>query len=63
MSFNNVEVAVHEKIGLEPTTYIRNIDKDYVSYTSDLETQHAATRSKKSTSPPPSGGQPKRLSA
>ena len=30
--FNNVEVVVGEKIGIETTTYVRNIYKYYVSY-------------------------------
>ncbi len=30
--FNNVEIVVGEKIGLETTTYVRNIYKYYVSY-------------------------------
>jgi membrane-bound lytic murein transglycosylase MltF len=30
--FNNVELVTGERIGLEPTTYVRNILKYYVSY-------------------------------
>jgi membrane-bound lytic murein transglycosylase MltF len=30
--FNNVEVVVAEKIGIETTTYVRNIYKYYVAY-------------------------------
>jgi membrane-bound lytic murein transglycosylase MltF len=30
--FNNVEIVVAEKIGAEPTHYVRNIYKYYVSY-------------------------------
>jgi membrane-bound lytic murein transglycosylase MltF len=30
--FNNVETVTAEKIGMEPTTYVRNIFKYYVSY-------------------------------
>jgi membrane-bound lytic murein transglycosylase MltF len=30
--FNNVEVVVAEKIGMETTTYVRNIYKYYVAY-------------------------------
>jgi len=30
--FNNVEVVTAEKIGIETTTYVRNIYKYYVSY-------------------------------
>ena len=35
--FNNVEVLVAEKIGLETTTYVRNIYKYYVSYKLTLD--------------------------
>jgi membrane-bound lytic murein transglycosylase MltF len=30
--FNNVELVMAEKIGMEPTTYVRNIFKYYVAY-------------------------------
>ena len=30
--FNNVELVTAEKVGMEPTTYVRNIYKYYVSY-------------------------------
>jgi membrane-bound lytic murein transglycosylase MltF len=36
--FNNVELVTAEKIGMETTTYVRNIYKYYVSYTLMLET-------------------------
>jgi membrane-bound lytic murein transglycosylase MltF len=39
--FNNVEVVVAEKIGLETTTYVRNIYKYYVSYRLSMEAQAA----------------------
>ena len=39
--FNNVEVVVAEKIGLETTTYVRNIYKYYVSYRLTVEAQAA----------------------
>jgi len=39
--FNNVEIVVAEKIGLETTTYVRNIYKYYVSYRLSLEAQAA----------------------
>ena len=42
--FNNVEVVVGEKIGIETTTYVRNIYKYYVSYKLTLDAQ--ATRRK-----------------
>jgi membrane-bound lytic murein transglycosylase MltF len=39
--FNNVEVVVAEKIGLETTTYVRNIYKYYVSYRLSVDAQAA----------------------
>jgi len=42
--FNNVEVVVAEKIGLETTTYVRNIYKYYVSYRLSVEAQQARRR-------------------
>jgi len=41
--FNNVEIVVGEKIGMETTTYVRNIYKYYTSYR--LITQAEASRS------------------
>lgn len=35
--FNHVEVLVAKKVGLEPTTYVRNIYKYYASYKLQLE--------------------------
>jgi len=37
--FNNVEIVVGEKIGLETTTYVRNIYKYYVSYRLSVDAQ------------------------
>jgi membrane-bound lytic murein transglycosylase MltF len=37
--FNNVELVVAQKIGLETTTYVRNIYKYYVSYRLTLEAE------------------------
>jgi membrane-bound lytic murein transglycosylase MltF len=39
--FNHVEIVVAEKIGLETTTYVRNIYKYYVSYRLGLDAQEA----------------------
>jgi membrane-bound lytic murein transglycosylase MltF len=36
--FNNVEIVVAEKIGIETTTYVRNIYKYYVTYKLTIET-------------------------
>lgn len=44
--FNNVELVVAEKVGMETTTYVRNIDKYYVSYKLTLEAQEAAGRAR-----------------
>jgi len=37
--FNNVELVVAEKVGIETTTYVRNIYKYYVSYKLTLEAE------------------------
>jgi membrane-bound lytic murein transglycosylase MltF len=37
--FNNVEIVTAEKVGIETTTYVRNIYKYYVAYTLMLATQ------------------------
>ena len=42
--FNNVEIVTAEKVGIETTTYVRNIYKYYVSY--KLLVEQAAARSK-----------------
>jgi hypothetical protein len=39
--FNNVEIVVAEKIGIETTTYVRNIYKYYVAYRLIVDSQHA----------------------
>src|SRR5512146_2603848 len=40
--FNNVETVTAEKIGIETTTYVRNIFKYYVSYKLTTEAQEMA---------------------
>ena len=42
--FNSVEIVTAEKVGIETTTYVRNIFKYYVSY--KLLVEHAAARTK-----------------
>jgi len=42
--FNNVEIVVAEKIGIETTTYVRNIYKYYVAYRLIEEVNAARTR-------------------
>ena len=44
--FNNVEVVTAEKIGIETTTYVRNIFKYYVSYKLTQEAHATAERLK-----------------
>jgi membrane-bound lytic murein transglycosylase MltF len=39
--FNNVEIVVAEKIGIETTTYVRNIYKYYVAYRLIVDSQDA----------------------
>jgi membrane-bound lytic murein transglycosylase MltF len=39
--FNNVEIVVSEKIGIETTTYVRNIYKYYTAYKLVLDAQQA----------------------
>ena len=50
--FNNVEVVVAEKVGIETTTYVRNIYKYYVSYKLTLEAQEAQRRAREALQPP-----------
>ena len=46
--FNNVEVVTAEKIGIETTTYVRNIFKYYVSYRLTQDAVASAARLKES---------------
>ena len=50
--FNNVEIVVSEKIGIETTTYVRNIFKYYVSYklTQDAQANAKKVRQQVTTS-------------
>jgi len=50
--FNNVELVVAEKIGIETTTYVRNIYKYYVSYKLTLEAQAARSEALKALAAP-----------
>ena len=49
--FNHVEVTVAEKIGREPTTYVRNIYKYYVAYTLMLQAQEAQKAAREQLAP------------
>jgi membrane-bound lytic murein transglycosylase MltF len=42
--FNNVEIVTAEKVGMETTTYVRNIYKYYVTYRLLLEAEQAKKR-------------------
>ena len=44
--FNNVELVVAEKIGMETTTYVRNIYKYYTAYKLVLEAQDATRKAR-----------------
>ena len=44
--FNNVELVVAEKIGMETTTYVRNIYKYYAAYKLVLEAQETTRKAR-----------------
>ncbi len=61
--FNNVEIVAADKVGIETTTYVRNIYKYYVSYTLLLETEQERRRALESLGAKPaapSGAAPKK---
>ena len=49
--FDNVEIVVARRIGLETTTYVRNIFKYYVSYKLALDAQDAARKARETVGP------------
>ncbi len=49
--FNNVELVVAEKIGMETTTYVRNIFKYYAAYKLTLEAQEAQRKARERVAP------------
>jgi membrane-bound lytic murein transglycosylase MltF len=49
--FNNVEIVTAEKIGIETTTYVRNIFKYYVAYKLAVQVQEAAETAKQQVAP------------
>jgi membrane-bound lytic murein transglycosylase MltF len=51
--FNNVEVVVAEKIGIETTTYVRNIYKYYVAYRLLVAAREAQRAAREKTLPTP----------
>ncbi|MFO1313967.1 MAG: transporter substrate-binding domain-containing protein [Burkholderiales bacterium] len=50
--FNNVEIVTAEKIGIETTTYVRNIYKYYVAYRLLLDAHAAAEQARQQIAPP-----------
>jgi len=46
--FNNVEIVVAERVGPEPTTYVRNIYKYYVAYSLTQEARDKAKEAARS---------------
>jgi len=49
--FNNVEIVTAQKIGIETTTYVRNIYKYYVSYKLLEETRKAGEKAREQVAP------------
>ncbi|OUL91525.1 transglycosylase SLT domain-containing protein [Paraburkholderia hospita] len=50
--FNNVEIVVAEKIGIETTTYVRNIFKYYAAYRLIADAQAVRTKALEKMQPP-----------
>ena len=49
--FNNVEIVTAQKIGLETTTYVRNIYKYYVAYRLQLDAMEATRKAREQVAP------------
>jgi hypothetical protein len=49
--FNNVEIVVSERIGIETTTYVRNIYKCYVGYWLLVEAQAEREKARQQLAP------------
>ena len=49
--FNNVEIVTARKIGLETTTYVRNIYKYYVAYRLQLDAMEATRKAREHVTP------------
>jgi hypothetical protein len=49
--FNNVEVVTARRIGLETTTYVRNIFKYYVAYKLMMDLQAAGKSAREQVKP------------
>lgn len=55
--FNNVEVVTAERIGIETTTYVRNIYKYYCAYTLSMQRERERLRAREQLqAQPPAGG-------
>ncbi len=57
--FNNVEIVVAERVGPEPTTYVRNIYKYYVAYSLTQEARDKAKEAAKSVGNASTPGKPR----
>jgi membrane-bound lytic murein transglycosylase MltF len=49
--FNNVEIVTAQKIGMETTTYVRNIYKYYVAYKLQIEARKMAQKAREQVAP------------
>jgi membrane-bound lytic murein transglycosylase MltF len=49
--FNNVEIVTAQKIGMETTTYVRNIYKYYVAYKLQLEVREEKRKAREQVEP------------
>jgi len=49
--FNNVEIVTAEKIGIETTTYVRNIYKYYVAYRLTMDANAAVEKARREVAP------------
>jgi membrane-bound lytic murein transglycosylase MltF len=49
--FNNVEIIIAKRIGMETTTYVRNIFKYYVAYTMIADAQKQAATARQTLAP------------
>jgi len=50
--FDNVEIVTGRRIGMETTTYVRNIYKYYVAYKLTVEAHDAAKGAREQLEPP-----------
>jgi membrane-bound lytic murein transglycosylase MltF len=49
--FDNVELVTAEKVGIEPTTYVRNICKDCAAYKLTLDVEEAQKKARAQLAP------------